>query len=72
MLDETVPHLKPRNMKWSQNQVNTSMSTMLGKEKPNQLAKLITPLLSGKSLKRRSERWRPEVWKHLDETPIHQ
>ena len=47
------------------------MSTMLGNAKPNQLAKLITPPFSGKSLKKRSERWRPEGWKDADETPVH-
>lgn len=56
-------YLKPRKIIWSQNQVSISISTMLGKAKPNQLAKLITPPLLGKSLQERQERRRDEITK---------
>lgn len=43
-------YLRPKNMNCSHNHDKASMRIMLGNEKPNQLAKLITPLFSGKSL----------------------
>ena len=52
------PYLSPRNINWSQSQENTSMSSMLGNAKLNQLAKLITPSFSGKILYKRKDRWR--------------
>lgn len=43
-------HLKPKNINCSHSQDRASISSMLGKAKPNQLAKLIMPPFSGKSL----------------------
>lgn len=54
------PYLKPRNMNWSQIQENRSMRTMLGNEKMNQLAKLITSPFPGNILHKKRHRCRGE------------